>query len=76
MTAGRSGNAVSAGSPAEKAGIREGDIITKINGQEIGPQAGVSSIVGEYAPGDTIELVYLRDGKEQTTRATLAEYKN
>lgn len=75
VTAGRSGNAVSAGSPAEKAGIREGDIITKINGQEIGPQAGVSSIVGEYAPGDTIELVYLRDGKEQTTRATLAEYK-
>lgn len=75
VTAGRSGGAVSAGSPAEKAGIREGDIITKINGQEIGPQAGVSSIVGEYAPGDTIELVYLRDGKEQTTRATLAEYK-
>lgn len=76
IAAGPSGSAVSAGSPADKAGLREGDIITKINGQQIGAQAGVSSIIGEYAPGDTIEIIYLRDGSERTTKLTLAHYQN
>lgn len=67
-------NPVQPGSPAEKADIRNKDIIVKINGLQVGVQGGVSSLIGEYAPGDTVELTLLRGGKEITTRATLAAY--
>lgn len=69
------GSAVGAGSPAAEAGIRDKDIITKVNDVEIGRNGALSTLVGEYAPGDTIELTVLRDGKEQILRATLSEYK-
>ncbi|HEX6416084.1 MAG TPA: trypsin-like peptidase domain-containing protein [Candidatus Saccharimonadales bacterium] len=62
------------GSPAEKAGVKEGDIITKVSGVELGASAGLSSLVAEYAPGDTVELTIVRDGREMTLRVTLAKY--
>lgn len=67
--------AVVAGGPADKAGLQDKDIITKINGEAVGAAGGVSSIVGEYAPGDTVEVTYLRDGKERTTKVTLSAYQ-
>jgi len=67
-------NPIQAGSPAEKAGMRAKDIITKINGLQVGLQGGVSSLIGEYMPGDTVDITLLRDGKETTTRVTLAAY--
>lgn len=66
--------AVSSGGPAAKAGVKDKDIVTKVNGVEVGDAAGVSSLVAEYAPGDTIELTLLRGGKEQTVRVTLDAY--
>lgn len=60
--------------PADKAGVKDKDIITKINGLTVGRQGGVSSLIGEYAPGDTVELVIVRDGRELTTKVTLAAY--
>lgn len=69
-------NPVQPGSPAAKADIRSKDIITKINGLEVGVQGGVSSLIGEYAPGDTIEITLLRGSQEITTRATLAAYSD
>lgn len=69
-------DAVINGSPADKAGVENGDIITKVNGVVVGDTAGLSSLVAEYAPGDTIELTLLRDGNEKTVRVTLAEYKS
>lgn len=66
--------AIVAGGPADKAGLRDKDIITKINGQIVGVAGGVSSIVGEYAPDDTIEVTYLRDGREHTTKVTLTAF--
>lgn len=69
-----SGNPVVAGSPAADAGLKEGDIITKINGETVGKDGSLSSILGEYRPGDKITITYLRDGKEHTTTATLGTY--
>ncbi len=61
-------------SPADKAGVKDKDIITKINGLVVGQQGGVSSLIGEYAPGDTVELTVNRGGKELTAKVTLAAY--
>jgi serine protease Do len=69
-------SAVISGSPAEKAGIRDKDIITKVGDIEVGDRGSVASLVAEYAPGDTIELTLLRDGKAMTVKVTLAAYVN
>lgn len=61
--------------PADKAGIKDGDIITKIGGVEVGTGGGISSLISEYAPGDTIEAVLLRGGQMLTMKITLAAYK-
>lgn len=66
---------VVSGSPAEKAGLKDKDIITKVNGIEVGPAGDVASLVSEYAPGDTIQLTIIRGGSEQTLTVTLAAYK-
>lgn len=60
--------------PADKAGIRKGDIITKVNNESIGAQGSLSSILGEYRPGNKVTLTFLRDGKEQTASLSLSEY--
>lgn len=69
-----SGSPVAAGSPAEKAGFKDGDILVKINNETIGKQGSLSSILGEYRPGDKVTITFLRDGKEQTTTVTLGTY--
>ena len=66
--------AVASGSPADKAGIKDKDIITKVGDIEVGDKGSVSSLIGEYAPGDTIQLTVLRDGKTMTVNVTLAAY--
>ena len=70
----KSGNSVIANSPAAKAGIKNGDIITAVNGVKIGKSGTLSSLVGEYAPGDTVQLTLLRDGKEMSVNVTLEAY--
>lgn len=74
VKASEGGSPVVGGSPADKAGVRENDIITKVSDVELGASAGLSSLVAEYAPGDTVELTILRDGKEIKLRVTLAKY--
>ncbi|RYF27286.1 MAG: PDZ domain-containing protein, partial [Chloroflexi bacterium] len=71
-----SGSAVVSGSPADKAGIKDGDIITKVNDIEVGDKGSVASLVAEYAPGDTVQLTLLRDGRTETVQLTLAAYQN
>ncbi len=70
------GPAVVAGSPADKAGIKKDDIITKVNGIDVGPQGSVASLVAEYAPGDTIELTLHSGGTIRTVKVTLSAYKS
>jgi serine protease Do len=69
------GSAVAAGSPAEKAGIKDGDIITKVGGLEVGAKGSVSSLIGEFQPDDTIEITVLRDGREMSFPVTLGAYQ-
>ena len=68
-------SAVVAGGPADKAGIKDGDVITKVNDKLIGEQGGLGSLISEFLPGETVELTILRDGKEQKVKLTLGAYK-
>ena len=75
VTADTSGAAaVAPGSPAEKAGLQDKDIVTRINNEQIGSQGGLSSIIGEYAPGDTVELTYIRGSATHSVKITLNQY--
>lgn len=62
------------GSPAEQAGIKERDIITQVNGVDIGTNGALTTLIGEYRPGDTIELTVVRAGTTQSIKVTLATY--
>lgn len=66
--------AVIPGSPAEKAGIKEGDIITSIDGQAIDQNHSLTSQLDKHAVGDTVTLVINRDGNGVTLKATLAPF--
>ena len=70
----QNGDPVVAGSPAAKAGIKSGDIITKVNGVNIGSAGSVSTLVGEYTVGDKITFTIIRDGQEKNLLVTLAAY--
>lgn len=69
-------SAVATGGPAYKAGLQDGDIITKIGGVQIGSAGSLSSLVSEYKVGDTIEIEYIRGTETRTTTVTLEAYKN
>ncbi len=61
-------------SPADRAGLVDGDIITGVNGIEVGTSGSLATLIGEYGVGDTVELTYLRNGEEHTTKLTLEAY--
>lgn len=76
VTADRGARAVEPGSPAERAGIESGDVITKVNDEMVSERSSMSSILGQYRPGDTVILQVLRGGKERTIEVTLAAYES
>lgn len=67
--------AVIPGSPADKVGIRENDIITHINGERIDENHSLGRLLGEFLPGQEIELTLQRQGKEQKVKVMLGETK-
>ena len=71
----RNGKAIISGSPAQKAGLKDGDIITKIDDIEISKNISLGSLIGEKSVGDKVKITYIRDGKESTSVATLEEYR-
>lgn len=62
-------------SPASHAGLKEKDLITAVNGVPIGAAGSLSTLLSEYAAGDTVELKVLRGDKELHFKVTLSEYK-
>jgi S1-C subfamily serine protease len=68
---GNSIDAVVAGSPADKAGIKNGDIITAIEGQAIDGAHPLEDLLVLYAPGRTVSVDLYRAGKTITVHLTL-----
>ncbi|MGK6321869.1 Do family serine endopeptidase [Sphingomonas sp. DT-51] len=62
---------VEPGGPGARAGLRAGDVVTAINGQAVTPEKTLSYLVANAAPGSTIRLDVIRDGKRQTLNATV-----
>lgn len=64
---------VAPGSGAEKSGLRPGDVITKLAGQEVDSIPKLQYILWQYNVGDEIEVTFVRDNKERTLKVKLVE---
>jgi serine protease Do len=64
---------VVADSPADKAGLKSGDLITAVDGKTIKSTSQLRNYIAESAPGTIARVTILRDGKEQTLDVTLGE---
>jgi len=62
---------VEPGQAADKAGVKSGDVILAVNGQEVNPDNTLSYMVGNLAPGSTARLSVIRDGKPLTINAVI-----
>ena len=62
-------------SAAEKIGLKEKDVITKIDDQKVEDPDDLSKAIGKHKPGDKIKITYLRDKKEQTATAELTKWQ-
>ena len=67
-------SAVISDGPAAKAGLKDKDIIIAINGAKVGIAGSLTTLIGEYKPGDTVQLTVIRDGNEIAINITLGEY--
>ncbi|HUS61852.1 MAG TPA: trypsin-like peptidase domain-containing protein [Acidimicrobiales bacterium] len=63
---------VADGSPAAKVGLAAGDLITDVAGRAVDGAAALAAAVRSHAPGDVVEIRYVRDGKAKTDSVTLA----
>lgn len=66
---------VDADGPAGKAGIKNGDVIVKFNGQEVEDSVSLPRIVGATKPGTTVPVEILRDKTPKTISITVAEFE-
>jgi serine protease Do len=64
---------VESDSPAAKAGLEIGDVITEVDGQKVNDAGELQVTIGQKEPGTKIELTVLRDGKRMTVPVTLEE---
>ena len=65
--------AVEPGGAADKAGLQSGDVVMKVNGQNVTPDQTLSYIVANVAPGTRIPIELIRDGKPRTVTATVGK---
>jgi serine protease Do len=64
---------VSAGGPADKAGIKNGDVIRKLNGQTVEGNSQLTAMITDMNPGTQVTMDIIRDGQPMTIRVTLGE---
>jgi putative serine protease PepD len=62
---------VQSGSPAAKAGLAAGDVVTAVDGQSVTDAASLTAAVGGYSPGDRVTLSYTRNGSTHTASVKL-----
>ncbi|MFA5358303.1 MAG: PDZ domain-containing protein [Patescibacteria group bacterium] len=65
---------VEKGSPAQKAGLQIGDVILKVEGEEINSENIFSRMIQEYGVGTVVELTVWREGREERINVTLEEF--
>ena len=65
--------AVLADSPAAKAGLKEHDIVTALDGTDIAAGADLTDLLQKHKVGDSVAVTFLRDGKEHECSVTLTE---
>jgi putative serine protease PepD len=66
---------VTAGSPADKAGLQEGDRITGLDSAPVRDSIELGARVRSHQPGDTVHVTFVRDGKSQTIEVVLGSTK-
>ena len=71
LTLGAAIQSVTPGSAADKAGLRPGDVVTKVDGETIDSVESLVATIRGYRPGDTVTLTIQRGGDTQTLKATL-----
>ncbi len=74
QTSGALVSGVNPGSPADKGGLKRGDLITAMNGRTIDDATSLRNRVASTSPGTKITLTVLRNGKHQDLTVTLGEY--
>ena len=62
---------VESGKPADLGGVKDGDIITSINGKVIDEEHPLDATLAQFSPGDTVSVDVLRDGNHVTLQVTL-----
>ena len=63
---------VTSGSPADKAGLQAGDVVTKVNDRQVTDATSLIAAIRSYDPGTTVTLTLLRAGSTKTLKVTLA----
>ncbi|WP_320784424.1 S1C family serine protease [Streptomyces sp. CRN 30] len=59
--------------PADRAGLRAGDVVTALDGTDVTTLTSLAEALADRRPGDRVAVAYLRDGRERTARVTLGE---
>lgn len=65
---------VTTGSPAATAGLKPGDVIVQVDGQQMYQVEDLLNLLRQHGAGDTISLTIVRNGKQQTLSVTLGEH--
>lgn len=61
-------------SPADKAGLQEGDLIIAVDGQRVDEEHPLAELIGRYEPGDRVRITYLREEEKHEVRVKLGEH--
>ncbi len=60
-------------SPADEAGLQSGDIVTSVNGADVGTPRDLTRLVRDHSAGDELKIRFVRDGKNKTIEVKLGE---
>ena len=67
--------AIMPGSPADKAGLAENDIILELDGQKVDKDNSLARLIARHSPGDTVTLKILHKGEEKEVKVKLEQFK-